>query len=56
LRETLFRDVRGLPAALLAARRALEAERAASVKVEEAAAPVPDAEGAADAAEQMTLF
>ena len=29
LRETLFRDMRGLPAALLAAREALDAERAA---------------------------
>ena len=32
LRETLFHDVRGLPAALLAAREALEAERLASVR------------------------
>src|SRR5690606_15668963 len=37
LRETLFRDIRGLPAALLAAREALEGERVASVQVEEAA-------------------
>lgn len=31
LRETLFRDMRGLPAALLRAREAIDAERAASV-------------------------
>src|SRR3970040_396366 len=31
LRETLFTDMRGLPAALLAAREAIEAERVASV-------------------------
>ncbi len=31
LRETLFRDIRGLPAALLRAREAIDAERAASV-------------------------
>ena len=39
LRETLFRDMRGLPAALLAAREALDAERAAAVQAEEATAP-----------------
>src|SRR5687767_11652468 len=36
LRETLFRDIRGLPAALLDARRALDDERSASIQVEEA--------------------
>jgi uracil-DNA glycosylase len=56
LRETLFRDIRGLPAALLDARRALEDERLASLQVEEAVV-VPDlGPGAADDAEQMTLF
>src|SRR3990170_5214097 len=35
LRETLFRDIRGLPAALLDARRAIEGERAASIQAEE---------------------
>ena len=54
LRETLFRDVRGLPAALLAAREALEAERLASVR-SLAAVPSP-AESPGDDAEQMTLF
>ncbi len=55
LRETLFRDMRGLPAALLAAREALEAERAASVQVEPPA-PVVVAAPPIEAAEQMTLF
>ena len=55
LRETLFRDIRGLPVALLDARRALETERAASVQAEQAAIGVvsPDS---VDDAEQMTLF
>ena len=54
LRETLFRDIRGLPAALLDARRAIEGERAASIQAEEVVVPTngPDA---ADA-DQMTLF
>jgi len=56
LRETLFRDIRGLPAALLDARRALEDERAASVQAESVAAPAPDPAAVADDAEQMTLF
>ncbi len=56
LRETLFADIRGLPAALLAAREAIEAERAASVQ-----AISPDPEPSAptaetDETEQMTLF
>ncbi|MEX0710572.1 MAG: uracil-DNA glycosylase [Chloroflexota bacterium] len=56
LRETLFADIRGLPAALLAAREAIEADRTESV----AAAPadptpsVPTTES--DDTEQMTLF
>jgi DNA polymerase len=56
LRETLFRDMRGLPAALLAAREALGAEREAAVQAEEATAPVVIPGPAADEAEQMTLF
>lgn len=56
LRETLFADIRGLPAALLAARQAIEAERTESVEAVQAepAPPAPAAE--ADEAEQMTLF
>ena len=54
LRETLFRDVRGLPAALLAAREALEEERLTSVR--SLAAVPPPAESPGDDAEQMTLF
>ena len=53
LRETLFRDVRGLPAALLAAREALEEERLASVR---SLAAVPSPASPGDDAEQMTLF
>ena len=56
LRETLFRDIRGLPAALLDARRALDDERAASVQAEAVAAPAQDPGAVADDAEQMTLF
>src|SRR5688500_13376953 len=55
LRETLFRDIRGLPAALLDARRAIEGERAASIQAEEVVVPM-DGPDAADDAEQMTLF
>jgi uracil-DNA glycosylase len=56
LRETLFADMRGLPAALLAARQAIEAERVESVQADPAvpAPPAPAAE--ADDTEQMTLF
>ena len=56
LRETLFRDMRGLPAALLAAREALVAERVAAAQAEEATARVVIPGPAADEAEQMTLF
>jgi DNA polymerase len=56
LRETLFADIRGLPAALLAARDAIEAERAESAQAAPAE-PTPLAPLAeADDAEQMTLF
>jgi uracil-DNA glycosylase family 4 len=56
LRETLFADMRGLPAALLAAREAIDAERTESVKADspDPAPPAPTAE--TDDAEQMTLF
>jgi len=59
LRETLFADIRGLPAALLTAREALEAERAASVQVilnqPEPEAPLSST-AATDDAQQLTLF
>ena len=56
LRETLFADMRGLPAALLAAREAIEAERTESVQAisPDPAPPAPTAE--TDDTEQMTLF
>ena len=59
LRETLFADIRGLPAALLAAREALEAERAESVPMtvsEAAAAGMEPPADAADHTDQLTLF
>jgi DNA polymerase len=56
LRETLFRDMRGLPAALLAAREALDAERMISVPADPVAIEVIAEEAAAADAEQMTLF
>jgi DNA polymerase len=56
LRETLFADMRGLPAALLAAREAIEAERTESARAisPDPAPPAPTEE--TDDAEQMTLF
>jgi DNA polymerase len=54
LRETLFSDFRGLPAALLAARDALEQERAASVGTIEVGAPSPEEVRSDD--QQLTLF
>ena len=56
LRETLFRDIRGLPAALLAARQAIEDERMAAVQAEEAVARIDDAAAPAHDTQQMTLF
>ena len=57
LRETLFADIRGLPAALLAARQALEEERVASVQVMTLEAePEPVLSSSPDDSEQMTLF
>jgi uracil-DNA glycosylase family 4 len=55
LRETLFADIRGLPAALLAAREALEAERVASVQ-EPIPEPEPELVTTPDGTEQLTLF
>ena len=55
LRETLFRDIRGLPAALLDARRALGDERPATTQAADVVVPINGAQ-AADDAEQMTLF
>ena len=56
LRETLFRDIRGLPAALLNARRALDDERSAATQAEEAVVVPVTGPSGADDAEQMTLF
>ena len=56
LRDTLFDDMRALPAALLLARETLEAERDASREDVLAASPAPTAAAATDDAEQMTLF
>jgi hypothetical protein len=60
LRETLFDDMRGLPAALLSARRELEAERLATAQSDEAARQAtraaPPTDGSAAATQQMTLF
>jgi DNA polymerase len=55
LRETLFADMRGLPAALLAAREAIEAERVAAIEVV-SAEPEPVLVAAGDDTEQLTLF
>jgi DNA polymerase len=55
LRETLFRDIRGLPAALLDARRSLDDERATPIQAEEVVVPISRTD-AADDAEQLTLF
>jgi uracil-DNA glycosylase len=59
LRETLFRDIGGLPAALLAARQAIEAEQLTAAH--DAAEAVADRPGArlgwpADDSQQLTLF
>ena len=65
LRDTLFQDMRGLPAALLRAREAIEAERAASVQDDTHAntqrlAPAqtgqPSGATAPDDEQQLTLF
>jgi uracil-DNA glycosylase family 4 len=56
LRETLVRDIRGLPAALLDARRALDDERSAAIQAEEAVRVPASGPETADDAEQMTLF
>jgi len=66
LRETLFRDIRELPAALLAARQAIEEEHAAPLSVAGDGAEASVAGASADAADslrsganddhQLTLF
>jgi uracil-DNA glycosylase family 4 len=62
LRETLFRDIRGLPAALLAARQTIEEERTASIEGEPASSPGSDPDTTPEAAtgddddQQLTLF
>ncbi len=66
LRETLFRDIRGLPAALLAARQAIEEDRVASPPgaATTGAAPggggpagePPEAGAGTDNDEQLSLF
>ena len=56
LRETLVRDIRGLPAALLDARRTLDDERSAAIQAEKAVMVPASGPEAADDAEQMTLF
>jgi DNA polymerase len=55
LRETLFADMRGLPAALLAAREAIEAERVAAIQIV-AAEPEPALVAVGDDTEQLTFF
>jgi uracil-DNA glycosylase family 4 len=56
LRETLFRDMRGLPAALLAAREALGNEAARSLEAEKAVVGASQPDDPGDDAQQMTLF
>ena len=56
LRETLFRDIRGLPAALIAARETLGSEAERSAQAEEAAAGPSEPDRHAEDTEQMTLF
>jgi uracil-DNA glycosylase len=58
LRETLFADVRGLPAALLAAREAIDAEQVAVLEVEATTGPAEASQivQRTDHTEQLTLF
>jgi hypothetical protein len=56
LRDTLFRDIRGLPAALLDARGAIQAELAASIQAEEATVTSVMADAIPVETAQMTLF
>jgi uracil-DNA glycosylase len=56
LRETLFADIRGLPAALLAAREAIEAERTETVQAISVDPEPPAPTADTDDTEQMTLF
>jgi DNA polymerase len=56
LRETLFADVRGLPAALVAAREAMEAERVVSVPEVMPTSVQAEPAASADESEQLSLF
>jgi uracil-DNA glycosylase len=56
LRDTLFGDFRGLPAALLVARATLSEEREPSVQGTEPITAAAATEAPSDDAEQMTLF
>jgi DNA polymerase len=56
LRDTLFGDFRGLPAALLVARATLSEEREPSVQGREPSTAAAATEARSDDAEQMTLF
>jgi uracil-DNA glycosylase family 4 len=59
LREVLFRDIRGLPTALLAARDALEAERLAAAgegRVDSPTAPLAPAGELPGEQQQLSLF
>jgi uracil-DNA glycosylase len=56
LRDTLFRDMHGLPGALLAAREAIEAERAAMIQAEQATVTALIPDPSLGEASQMTLF
>jgi len=56
LRETLFNDIRGLPAALVSAREAIEADRAERLPAATLDPAQPASAAEVDEAEQMTLF
>jgi uracil-DNA glycosylase len=56
LRDTLFRDMRGLPEALLDAREAIATERAATIHAEEATVTAVIRDPGLAEAPQMTLF
>jgi DNA polymerase len=56
LRDTLFRDMRGLPEALLVAREAIEAERATAIQVEEVTVTAVMPGPRPGETPQMTLF
>jgi hypothetical protein len=56
LRDTLVRDMRGLPVALVVARGALGAERAATLDAEVATVTAVIPDPGRGESEQMTLF